>query len=319
MIVLFKILYRRVNMYNNVSPLRYPGGKTKLYPYIKDIIQYNNLTSSIYIEPFAGGCGLALKLLMNNDVKSIILNDFDYAIYAFWYSILNDPDAFCEKIEGETINLEQWHLHKMIYNNQSEFSLFEVGFSTFFLNRTNRSGILNGGIIGGVEQKGKYTIDCRFNKEILIKKILQIKKYRDKIQLYNLDVVDFIDNVINMKNNVFTYFDPPYVKKGKQLYKNYFDFNNHDDLKRKIESNIKTPWLVTYDKHPEIGSLYKAYYQEEISINYSAGTNKRGKEIAIFSNNVKSPKEKTTEYQTNVKNMMNMKEACKKNLDFVIV
>lgn len=272
------------------SPLRYPGGKTKLFPYIKKIIQENNLKDSIYVEPFAGGCGLAISLLKNRLVHEIVINDYDYAIYAFWYSILNYTDDFCEKIKNIDVSLEQWDIQKNIYNNQDNHTIFDVGFSTFFLNRTNRSGIINGGIIGGRTQTSKYKIDCRFNKTELIRKINEISTYSDFITVMNYDVFDLIYDVISDMpiNSTFIYFDPPYVKKGKQLYKNYFEFQDHVDLRNSIMS-IKHKWLITYDHTDEIAILYQKYQQDVIDINYSAGINKTGQELAIYSDNVVVP------------------------------
>ncbi|MCP1103486.1 DNA adenine methylase [Aequitasia blattaphilus] len=272
------------------SPLRYPGGKAKLFPYINRIIQQNNLLGSTYIEPFAGGCGLAIGLLQKGLVGNIIINDYDYAIYAFWYSILENSEEFCERIREIEVTIEEWDIQKDIYLHQEEHTIFEVGFSTFFLNRTNRSGILNGGIIGGRAQQSKYTIDCRFNRKALIGKIERIAAMRERIQVFNLDVFEFIeDNLANLPiNNTFVYFDPPYVKKGQQLYKNFFDFQDHTNLKESIVQ-LNHRWLTTYDHVDEIAILYEDFQQDIIDINYSAGTNKVGRELAIFSDNLIIP------------------------------
>jgi len=272
------------------SPLRYPGGKTKLFPYVQKILDVNNLHNTTYVEPFAGGCGLAISLLKNNLVQDIIINDYDYAIYAFWYSVLHDTDQFCERIQNINIDVDQWDIQRKIYLNQGQNTLLNVGFASFFLNRTNRSGIINGGIIGGREQNSEYTIDCRFNKTNLIRKIKEIASYSDRIQLYNKDVFDLIDDVIVQMpiSNTFIYFDPPYVKKGKQLYKNFFDLRGHANLRDSI-TNIGQKWLTTYDHTDEIAILYQNYQQDVIDINYSAGTNKLGRELAIFSNNLNMP------------------------------
>lgn len=274
----------------SLSPLRYPGGKTKLFPYMNKIIECNNLYNHTYIEPFAGGCGLAIALLQKNLVNNIIINDYDYAIYSFWYSILNETERFCNHIRQTEITVQQWDIQKDIYLHSNEHSIFDVGFATFFLNRTNRSGIINGGIIGGREQQGKYLIDCRFNKNLLIKKIKSIASMSNRIQVLNLDVFDLIENVIiDMPiDTTFIYFDPPYVKKGQQLYKNFFEFEDHINLKESI-AQLRHKWLITYDNVKEIAQLYKNYNQNIININYSAGKNKIGTELSIFSNNLINP------------------------------
>lgn len=272
------------------SPLRYPGGKTKLFPYMKLIIEKNKLQNSTYVEPFAGGCGLAISLLQKDLVNDILINDYDYAIYAFWYSILNHTEEFCQRIRQISICIDEWDRQKNIYLNQEENTILDVGFSTFFLNRTNRSGIISGGIIGGREQRSKYTIDCRFNKENLIKRINKIAEQKERIHIANEDVFDLIENtLINMPTeNTFVYFDPPYVKKGQQLYKNFFEFNDHVNLRDRI-TRMNHKWLTTYDHIDEIAILYQDYRQDIIDINYSAGTNKMGRELAIFSNELEMP------------------------------
>lgn len=277
-------------MINTPSPLRYPGGKTILYDKVKQIIDYNNLSSSKYIEPFAGGCGLALKLLFNKDVSSIIINDGDYAIYCIWHSILEHTNRLIESIENMEITLEEWKIQKEIYLNKENYSKFEVGLATLFLNRTNRSGIVKGGPIGGLKQEGNYKINCRFNKKAIINKIQKISEYKDKIELYNLDVRKLIDNnIIKRKDNSFTYFDPPYIQKGPELYKNFFRHKDHIELANKIISNLDSyNWIITYDDNKLVNELYKSYKLEKFQLSYSAGNSKRGNEIMIYSNSIKS-------------------------------
>lgn len=160
---------------NNVpttpSPLRYPGGKTKLYEYIHSILKLNGMLGQTYIEPFAGGAGLALKLLLNNDVKRIVINDFDYAIYSFWYCVLHKSEQLCDFVCNIPLTLDEWDKQHYIYTHQTEYSQIEIAKAILFLNRTNVSGVITGGMIGGRSQSEKYKIDARFNREKIIKKI----------------------------------------------------------------------------------------------------------------------------------------------------
>ncbi len=273
------------------SPLRYPGGKTKLYPYLVHILDANPMENITYVEPFAGGCGLALTLLQENKVKHIIINDYDFTIYAFWYSVLNLTDDLCNLIQNTPITINQWDIQKEIYVNHRQYNILDVGFATFFLNRTNRSGIINGGIIGGRQQQGNYLIDCRFNKDTLIRKIKKISTFKDKISLYNFDAIDLINNIIMQLpvENTFIYLDPPYVKKGPQLYINHYKFGDHEYLYNHISGNLKHRWFITYDFTNEISYLYRNYQQNIIDITYSAGTKRIGNELAIFSHNLNMP------------------------------
>ena len=220
----------------NYSPLRYPGGKTKLYDYVRSILVANDLIGQTYIEPFAGGAGLALKLLLKGDVKRIVLNDFDPAIYKFWYCVLNETDELCNFINTTNITLEEWDVQKNVYLNQNEHSDIEVAQATFFLNRTNVSGIIKGGMIGGRNQNGNYGIDARFNRADLISKIRLIAEHSKKIDVYNLDAKEFIKpDILHHYYKVFINFDPPYVEKGGQLYKNSFSKEDHKDLYNAID------------------------------------------------------------------------------------
>ena len=272
-----------------LSPLRYPGGKTKLYKYTKNLIYKNNLNECTYVETFAGGAGLALELLVNEDVSKLILNDLDPSIYTLWFNILNNPKELSEKIMATEITVDEWYAQKKIQENKFQLNeSIDLAFSTLFLNRTNRSGILKAGPIGGYKQESKYKIDCRFNKEKIIKKIYKIYSYRDVIYFYNLDAEVFIDEVIKKeKEKLFCFFDPPYYEKGPELYVNHYLKSDHERLGNKIKS-IDNYWITTYDNAEEIKEIYKDKKIIEFNLNYSAGKSKKGTEIMIFSDRIKS-------------------------------
>lgn len=268
-------------MATSYTPLRYPGGKSKLFSLVSDIISSNNLSQSTYIEPFAGGAGLALKLLFEQKVSNIVLNDFDYAIYCIWDTILNRVDEICSFIETVPLTVLEWRKQREIYNNQEHHTSVDIGKSAFFLNRTNVSGVLKGGVIGGLSQEGTYKIDARFNRTALIQAILRISKARDSIDLYNWDAKDFITYIIPNYSGCFVYFDPPYVKKGPFLYKNSFGSTDHIQLQEAI-STCPEKWIVTYDDCDLIREIYGAYEFETISVNYSVGKTKQGSEIIVY-------------------------------------
>lgn len=273
------------------SPLRYPGGKAKLAPFIRYVIE-NKLNRDIdtYIEPFAGGAGVALDLLLRDVVENIIINDYDKAIYSFWKAAIFDTDRFVRRIQEINITVEEWHRQKNIYTNFRNRYSFDLGFATFFLNRTNRSGIITAGPIGGFEQNGNYPIDARFNKQALIQKIKEIAEKRNRIKVYNKDIRSFIQLVIipNQKNS-FVYFDPPYFQKGKELYKNYFLPKDHDEIYKRITQTLTCPWLITYDNVVNISDLYHQYYCKNYELVYSLSNKGKASEIMIFSNQTLCP------------------------------
>ncbi|MGN7811487.1 DNA adenine methylase [Flavobacterium sp. 22076] len=265
------------------SPLRYPGGKNTLFPFVSNLIKENTYTNKIYAEPYAGGCGLALKLLFENVVKEIYLNDFDYFIYSFWKTILNETDIFCDWIQGLNINMENWFYFKKVLQYPDSYNQLEIAKATFFLNRCNVSGVIKGGVIGGKKQDGKYKIDARFNKIKLIEKIKLLATKRDVIHFSNLDALDFLHSLKNLQS-VFTYLDPPYFKKGSELYLNFYKEKNHEELFNFLYS-YKKDFILSYDNNDFIKNLYKNYSMYLFDISQST-SNKIGNEIIIFSDNL---------------------------------
>lgn len=274
------------------SPLRYPGGKSKLTKYIKKMIETNNLLDGIYVEPYAGGAGVAICLLMQEYVSSICINDINKSIYAFWHAVLHQTDELCQLIHDTEVTVENWDIQKEVQKNTDNYSMLELGFSTFFLNRSNRSGIIKGGIIGGRNQDGKWKIDARYNKKNLIDRIEKISLYGNRIKLYNLDASDFISTVIpSFPEKTFIYLDPPYFNKGQDLYENHYKPEDHSNVYEQVSTKLKHKWIITYDNVQEIKDLYGKYRQQVYSLSYSAATRYQGKEVMIYSDNIIIPEE----------------------------
>lgn len=259
------------------SPLRYPGGKAKLYDFIESAIKNINCVDT-YIEPFAGGAAIAIGLLVNGIVQNIVINDINIGIYSFWESIVSKPKEFIELIKTTPVSINTFKKQKEIYYKEKKYSL-KLGFATFFLNRTCFSGVLNSGPIGGYSQKGSYKINARYNKNELINRIELISKYSKNIYIYNMDINNFF-STINKFSSPFIYFDPPYYVKGEELYTNFFTKEDHKTIAKKI-SKIKEPWILTYDNVEEIKGLYKNFDNYVYNLCYTAsmGANKRGSEL----------------------------------------
>lgn len=273
------------------SPLRYPGGKNKLSAFIAKICDDNNINGH-YIEPYCGGAAVALFLLFEGYVKKIIINDKDRSIYALWHSIINQPKAMCELIENTEVNLENWHKLRKVQNLKNKANLLDLGFSTLFMNRTNRSGIITGGPIGGYKQLGDYKIDCRFNKEEIKKRILKIASRKIDIKLYQEDALKLIDITKKTINNTNTliYFDPPYYLKASSLYMNHYKKENHKHVCNYIKKIIDIKWVVSYDNVPEIKTLYYKIEKKEYSFKHTAYKVREGREILFFSSDLIQPK-----------------------------
>jgi DNA adenine methylase len=267
------------------TPLRYPGGKGQLGPWLARLIAHNKLSDGTYVEPYAGGCGAAMHLLLEGHIRKIVINDADPAIHSFWWAVLNDSKELTRRIIHCPVTLEERERQQSILVNSSNVSPTDLGFSAFFLNRTNRSGILKGGVIGGKAQDGKYRLDARFNRADLVQRISQISAMRDKIELFGLDAMSLLDHLqdtLTMKSLV--YLDPPYFMKGSQLYRNFYSAKDHASIAEKVLS-LRTPWLVTYDKCTAIEELYRDAAGLTFSPYYSTHVARpRASELMFFGN-----------------------------------
>lgn len=271
------------------TPLRYPGGKSKLCNFIHQLIKENSLDKGTYIEPYAGGAGVALELLLTNKVSKIHINDLNIGVFNFWSNVLIHTELFIEKIYSCTLNMEEWHTQRKIFNKPAENSAFDVGFAFFYLNRTNRSGIINGGVIGGYEQTGNYKMDARFNKDALVERIINISRRAEDISLYNMDAELFLKSVDSMSlHQPLIYIDPPYYVNGRRLYDNFYEHDDHCRIS-KLVTSLKTPWVLSYDDTEQIRQFYSNSRVAEIDLAYSAQRKMKGQEVIFFSEELKIP------------------------------
>ena len=263
------------------SPLRYPGGKNCIFPFMSKFFYENDLVGIPYAEPYAGGAGLALHLLIEGYVSKIYINDLDPFIYLFWKAILNRTDEFCQWIESVPVNLDTWRYYKDKYKEGVEVDEFEIAKCTFYLNRTNISGVLDAGPIGGYSQTAKYKIDARFNKIDLINKIRIIESKKRDILLFNYDGIEFIKSLNRKHSDIFIYLDPPYVEKGHFLYMNCFKEEDHIQLS-KFVSKINKKWMVSYDMNDLILQSYSKWNMIQYQL-LQCTSNCKKNEILVFS------------------------------------
>ena len=247
------------------------------------LIRENRLVRPDYAEPYAGGCGLALALLYGGYVNHIHLNDIDPGIWSFWYSVLEHTNELLELVQNIPVTVEEWHRQKLIVSAENLDDPVSLGFATFFLNRTNRSGIIKGaGVIGGFEQKGSYAIDCRFNREDLARRIRRIRSYRSRIHLHRLDAIAFLNKESYFEPDTFFTIDPPYFRKGPYLYTSFYRPEDHAEVADAVRS-LSHPWIVTYDMADEVRYLYSDFRQFGFDINYSVQSKRVGTELLIAS------------------------------------
>lgn len=272
------------------SPLRYPGGKSCLARYVGSLMEMNDLVGGDYVEPYAGGAGLAITLLYLEYAQHIHLNDLNKPVFSFWKALLEEPESMCRLVRDTSVNAEEWKRQKEI-QNLSHATTLELGFSTFFLNRTNRSGIISGGMIGGKDQAGVWKLDARYNRSDLVRRMEKLARYRGRISLYNLDASMFIrNNLPKIPKSSLVYLDPPYYAKGMRLYQNHYEFDDHASIAKSV-SLIKQKWIVSYDNVPPITRLYQKFRQQIFEIRYTARDSRSGTEVMIFCPKLKMPGE----------------------------
>ena len=241
------------------SPLRYPGGKSRLAPFLADVLEENGLEGCDYYEPYCGGAGAALKLLTRGHVDRIFLNDADSRIHAFWMAALDDSELFAERIHATALSVDEWRRQHGIAASPNGHSRLDIGFAVFFLNRCNRSGILDGPF-GGYEQAGRWKIDARFNRKELARRVLALGDVRDRIDVKNLDALDYLRSSLprgRQRERVLVYIDPPYYGAGRRLYMNHYSDSDHRKLAAYLIRQRSLRWIVSYDDAPLTRQLYE--------------------------------------------------------------
>lgn len=269
------------------SPLRYPGGKGKLANFIKLVMLENGLVGSEYVETYAGGAAVALSLLFEEYATHIHINDLNRSVYAFWNAVLNETDKLCDRIERARVSIPEWRRQRRVQTNE-EADPLDLAFSTFFLNRTSRSGILNGGIIGGHSQTGEWKIDARWKSRDLIRRIQRIARFKTRITLTKLDAADYLRERLPDVGRPFLYLDPPYYVKGSKLYEHFYGHDDHVEIASLVQG-LDVPWIVSYDAAPPIVEIYAAYQQISYDLIYSAGARQHGREVMFFSDRLRIP------------------------------
>lgn len=247
-------------MPKTINPLRYPGAKRSLVNYIDALLEANHLYGCTFFEPYAGSAVVGLELLQRGHIKHLLLCEKDILLYAFWECVFNDTENLIEKIDKTIISVETWQ-RESLYREMTSLAqaeLLELGFAGLFFNRTNFSGILNANPIGGIQQSSQYGIDCRFNKQQIIKIIRTLSAYRENVNVYFDDALHFMasQSIRFLRENCFAYFDPPYYEKGSKIYRHYYTKQGHIDLAKYVRSVHYLDWIISYDDAPFICGLY---------------------------------------------------------------
>jgi DNA adenine methylase len=272
------------NRLRHFTPLRYPGGKGKLAPFIKQLMKDNDLLDGEYVEPYAGGAAIAVELLLQDYVTRIHINDISRPIFAFWKSVLEHTDQLLRLVRDTKLTVPSWDRQKKILARQEQHDDISLGFATFFLNRTNRSGILNGGIIGGRDQTGPWKIDARYNVADLSARIEAIARLRRRIELGGEDAAVFLRNRLGrLPSRTLIYLDPPYYEKGKDLYYDFYERADHEAVAKLVKRRVRRQqWIVSYDNVKAIREMYRDCPGIAYGLGYSARGIRTGSEVMFF-------------------------------------
>jgi DNA adenine methylase len=280
---------RQTARLTHFTPLRYPGGKGKLAAFLKRVIQRNGLLDGEYVEPYAGGAAIALELLLHEYVSHIHINDISRPVFAFWRAVVDDTEQLCRLVRNTRLTMQVRHKQKQILMNQEHHDDLTLGFAMFFLNRTNRSGILNAGVIGGRDQSGPWKIDARYNADELVSRIMAIARMKSRISVTGVDALEFLrEGGTRWPSKTLIYCDPPYYIKGRDLYYDYYEPADHERVASFVKHQIRRQkWIVSYDNVKQVRNLYAGFKRVAYHIGYSAKSSRQGTEVMFFCTGLK--------------------------------
>ncbi|QOT19275.1 DNA adenine methylase [Paenarthrobacter sp. YJN-5] len=272
------------------SPLRYPGGKARMAPWLTDTFEglLGPMDVEIWLEPFGGGAGAALTALCTGKVPEAWIVEANPALAAFWTTVMNDGPALAARVERTipTLALFQESRENVGAALAGEhLNVFDLGLSAFILNRCSRSGMIlpSVGPIGGKMQAGQHTIAARFNAGALADRIRAVHALGDRFKVFAGDGISFLEDLPDsgVQDEVFCFVDPPYIGVGNDLYAVGMDDDLHQRLARAL-NRLTTPWLLTYDAHPRVPLLYPGSHVVEFDIPHTAGSSRVGTEYLVL-------------------------------------
>ena len=143
---------------------------------------------------------------------------------------------------------------------------------------------MNGGIIGGHDQTGPWKTDARYNTPELIFRNQSIAKLKSRIHVTRQDALTFLGKGSEKWSpKTLIYLDPPYYTKGRDLYYDHYNHDDHARLASFVQKSIKRQrWMVSYDNATPIRDLYGKCPHRTYMVGYSARQSSEGAEVMFF-------------------------------------
>lgn len=276
-----------------VSPLRYPGGKARMTPFLTDLFVQQHgvlLDIEVWIEPFAGGAGAGLGLLDQGVITDLWLVERNPGLAAFWRTVAHDGERFAATVRSTTASMKTWHHSREVLAAREAGESVDddaLALAAFVVNRCSRSGMVNSkvGPIGGKGQSGRWTVESRWSPGSLADRIEHIARSGSGILIHEVDAIDYISELTGsgVEDEVFLFVDPPYVREGNGLYQHGMSMDQHQDLADALRS-CPAPWLLTYDDEPVVKDvLYPEERIIEYDIAHTANKQRIDREWAVLS------------------------------------
>lgn len=241
------------------SPLRYPGAKAQLAPFIAMLFDHNEFYDYSLAEPFCGGGSISINMLVHSVVDEVHINDLCPYVYSFWRLVADGPEELCRKIWDTEVTIEEYGRQKEIAREPDGWSGLELAFCAFFLSRVGFGGrIYKTGVRGGVNQDKEWRIDDNYNKKKSVAKIEAIHTMfgLGPIKVYNMHFMQFLEHLNKNVRDVFIYMDPPYYDDKTKFYRFNFKHDDHERMAKYMQDACRHPWVTSYDDRQEIIDMY---------------------------------------------------------------
>lgn len=247
-----------VSKIRQLSPFRYPGGKTWLVPVVREWMRSLPFRPRLLLEPFAGGAIIGLTAAAENWVDHVRLVELDDEIAAVWSLTIDGTDTDFEKfLHGiETFPFDEQHVKNMIDSRPR--TAHRRALRTIVKNRAQRGGIMAPG--AGVMKTGEAGrgIASRWYPTTLVTRLQTIRAMRSKITFVHADGFDEL--ATHAAADTALFIDPPYTAGGKKAGNRLYTHNtiDHDRL-FEIVAATPSPAMLTYDDNDWVRTTADQY------------------------------------------------------------